>query len=230
MIAEMEIVVGWAAIFIGFAGGSFLLGEWLAMRCSSREQRKNLKLYQDWGLGQELSTWPLLPGKFVKICVSLVLIPNLALFVLLVCKVGLTEAKSSIAVAVGPYLNYGIIILFLILGSAGYGFIIQKKRLCDFNDKVTALKSLGGHSLKGNQVVKLISMYDALHIAPTIFWNTYFESYKCGPGAKTDQEFRELVTPYYHSRANQHTRQGILISVVVAAASLGIPPLLKALI
>ncbi len=32
MSMEMEVVVGWAAIFIGLAGGSFLLGEWLAMR------------------------------------------------------------------------------------------------------------------------------------------------------------------------------------------------------
>ncbi len=243
MIAEMEIIVGWAAIFIGLAGASFLLGRKFAM-CgrSIREHRcKNLDLYQKWGLCQELSDEPLLPGKAVMICVSIVALfafLNFVPVVSLVCKVGLIAATWSILCAVKPYWMNVIIILFLFFGSAGCGFYIRKRQFGDLKTKMEALKDFSKSHFKYS-LVKYpladravgLAMYEALRTAPGC-WEAYVKLNNANPDAATDREFRELAATYHHSRTNQHTRLAILISLVGVAASLGISvgiPLLKAL-
>ena len=216
-----------AGTLLGLVGVSFLLGGWAAMYCLriGGDRRTNLDLYKKWGLDQEVRAWLLLPGKFGGVYLFLVAPVIVGFAVSLVSVVELTEATRSIVVTWETYWKSGIFILFLILGPAVFGFTVRKKRLDDIEKKVSELESLKGGPFLPSRIVALISTYDALRVAPPIFWDAYVKSHNDNPNAKTDQRFRELIAPYYYSEPNQHTRLVFLVNLValaIAAASLGI--------
>ena len=220
---SMEIVI-LAGTLLGLVGVSFFLGEWLAMTCRGigGDQRKNLKEYEKWGLDKRVYLWPFSDGKdggtYVFPAVSFAA-GAIGFGVLLFYATELTGATKLDAII--------FILVFLIACPGVSGFIIRMTLLGDLNKKVKALKSLMGDNLEANRVLELISMYDALRIAPPIFWETYAKSHakshKGGSVTKNDQEFQELVAPYYHSQPNRHTR--LVFTVSLVALGIGIASL-----
>ena len=228
-------IVGLVILFLGLAGVSFFLGEWIAMTCWIIRERLrknlNLKVYQKWGFGQEVYVWPFSDGKvgvrsgFLLVFVTII---ALASVVLLICGVKSIGVATNVADHITTII---CIILFLILCLATSGFINRIIQLDSLKEKLSKLESLRGGrflSWRANRAVAL-SMYETLRIAPTIFWDAYVELHNANPNARINQEFRELVAPYSRSRPNQYEKLRVLISLVtlVIGVAYRIIPLIR---
>ena len=201
--AEWAIVI---FIFAFMCGNSFILGGLTTQVFLRLESRSKRSSYQKWGVNKELFQ----PN-------SVILLIGFGIFTVVFTTFGCrlaflaTELITEDATSSADRLMYT---LFAGGIAAIIGYMVESHRVTQITDKTKTLDDLREVFHQRFSPSELLSVYEALRLAPPLFWEEYSGLPANQVSEQTNRNFRERAAPYGHSQSMRYHRIVIVLVIL----------------
>ena len=212
----------WAVIILFFGlmcASSFVLGGGLAQAILRVRSQGERPAYRKWGVDADIFR----PNSTLWFIVGSVAVVFGILFTFsfaFLSTVLITEDASPITDRFQYTLSIATYALFI-------GFAIELQRIENIEKRIKTLTDLREVFQQRFKVSELISMYENLRPAPSLFWEEYANLPDEEINQETNRSYRERAAPYSHSQSNRYNRIAtivgigtLLLGVVVAVKEL----------
>ena len=185
---------------------SFASGD-LAVQGLLRLRRKaRLSSYQKWGMEKELFR----PNSLVRTIAwgVVVIIGTVFTFYLAYSSTILVAEEATSA-----FDRFQYTLLFAMYFSL-IGFVVESERVNKILDMTQKLDRLGEAFHHRFFVSELLSIYEALRPAPSLFWEEYTNLSDEQITMETNRSFRERAAPYGHIQSSRYNRIVIVVAIL----------------
>ncbi|MDE2899544.1 MAG: hypothetical protein OXN15_00740 [Chloroflexota bacterium] len=201
--SEWVVVIFYFGLMCVYSFGLGLLTIQALLRLKSRDNRLS---YQKWGVDKELFQ-PNSVTSLIVFGISAIVITILAFY---------TTYLSTEVILEGVTTNADRLAYTLFFAGSAFigGLYWEARRVKQITDKIKTLDDLREVFHQRLSPSELLSVYEALSPAPSLFWDEYAGLPADQVSEETNRSFRERAAPYGLSRAIRYNRIAIVVMLV----------------
>ena len=192
--------------FVFMWGCTYIVGKFAVQVYLRLTKRANAAKYVKWGKYEEIFRPDPLP-EFVLWAVFFAVFAVPLFVASLFSTVPLTDADRI--GASGIFYTVAVAIHALLMGST-----LEIARFKVIEAKLNDIVGLKAVFHKQFSISELIATYEALYLAPRMFWEEYAELPEEDVTEDTSRQYRDLAAPYMYGRSRQDSKTAILIAVL----------------
>lgn len=198
-------------VVVGMAGYTYLLGQHFSEAAGRWLFLGRHLVYQKWGVDRDVF-WPNSRLQFIGLGILIGLGTGVM--------VGLAHFNDS-PKAVAGEVGIGLYDLLVSVGSYGFiiGAVLKAQTVFRAHRQVEDLEGLGEVFHQRFARSELLSMYEALRLAPRLFWEEYSKLSEHEISEQSNNKYRMRAAPYLHKQSSRYSRLGISVATIALALS-----------